>query len=123
MAKRILLPHCGRRGRVARWLDTVRQAVAAEARLDTPLIEQDRCALRPCGGTAAVGIAPFSSTGWIASLGFGSLRVCWLYFAWQACNSIRRRDLRCYERMMTCSYSACCAAIRYDSGCQSCWLD
>ncbi len=63
------------------------------------------------GGVAAIGIAPFSSTGWIASLGFGSLGICWLYFTWQAYWSIRRRDVSRHERMMIYSYSACCAAI------------
>jgi uncharacterized membrane protein len=62
-------------------------------------------------GVAAVCIAPFSSTGWVAGLGFGSLSVIWLYFTLQAYRSVRRRDLRSHECQMIYSYSACLAAV------------
>jgi uncharacterized membrane protein len=62
-------------------------------------------------GVAAVCIAPFSSTGWVASLGFGSLGVVWLYFTLQAYRSVIRRDLRRHESHMVYSYSACLAAV------------
>ncbi len=62
-------------------------------------------------GVAAVAIAPFSSTGWIAGLGFGSLGVVWLYFTQQAYCSVRQRNLRRHERQMVYSYSACLSAV------------
>jgi uncharacterized membrane protein len=62
-------------------------------------------------GVAAIGIAPFSSTGWVAGLGFGSLGVVWLYFTLEAYRSVRQRDLRRHERLMVFSYSACFAAV------------
>ena len=62
-------------------------------------------------GVAAVCIAPFSSTGWVAGLGFGSLGVVWLYFTLQAYRSVRQRDLRRHECQMVYSYSACLSAV------------
>jgi uncharacterized membrane protein len=62
-------------------------------------------------GLAAVCIAPWTSTGWIAGLGFGSLGVVWLYVTLQAYRSIRQRDLQRHKCMMVYSYSACCAAV------------
>jgi uncharacterized membrane protein len=62
-------------------------------------------------GVAAVCIAPFSSTGWVAGLGFGSLGLVWLYFTLQAYRSVRQRDLPKHERQMIYSYSACLSAV------------
>ncbi|MBS0267216.1 MAG: DUF2306 domain-containing protein [Planctomycetes bacterium] len=62
-------------------------------------------------GTAAVCIAPCSSTGWVAGLGFGSLGVVWLIFTWRAYHSIRQRDLYRHECQMIYSYSACLSAV------------
>jgi len=62
-------------------------------------------------GLAAVCIAPWTSTGWIAGLGFGSLGVIWLYVTLQAYKSIRQKDLQRHKCMMVYSYSACCAAV------------
>lgn len=62
-------------------------------------------------GLAAVCIAPWTSTGWIAGLGFGSLGVVWLYVTLQAYKSIRQRDLQRHSCMMVYSFSACCAAV------------
>jgi uncharacterized membrane protein len=62
-------------------------------------------------GVAAVCIAPFSSAGPVAGLGFGSLGVIWLYFTVQAYRSVRQRDLRRHECLMIYSYSACMSAV------------
>lgn len=62
-------------------------------------------------GTAALGIAPSSSTGWIAGLGFTSLAVIWLSVTVLAFNRIRQRDVRQHRSLMVYSYSACCAAV------------
>lgn len=62
-------------------------------------------------GVAAICIAPFSSAGWIAGIGFGSLGVVWLYFTIQAYRSILRRDFFAHENQMICSYSACLASV------------
>ncbi|MBL8817081.1 MAG: DUF2306 domain-containing protein [Planctomyces sp.] len=62
-------------------------------------------------GVAAVCIAPLSSTGWVASLGFGSLGVVWLYFTLRAYQSVRTRDFRSHEYQMIYSYSACLSAV------------
>lgn len=63
-------------------------------------------------GVGAVAIAPYSSTGWVSALGFGSLGVVWLYFTWQAYRSVVwRKDLRAHERQMIYSYSACLSAV------------
>lgn len=62
-------------------------------------------------GVAAVCIAPQTSTGWIAGLGFGSLGMVWLYVTQEAYRSIRQRDLHRHEHMMVFSYSACVAAV------------
>lgn len=62
-------------------------------------------------GAAAVCLSFFASTGWVAGLGFGSLGVVWLYFTLLAYKSIRQRDARKHEAMMTYSYSACFAAV------------
>ena len=62
-------------------------------------------------GAAAVAIAPFSSTGWVAGVGFGSLGVVWLYFTGRAYLSIRQRNVKQHERQMIYSYSACLSAV------------
>lgn len=62
-------------------------------------------------GVAAVCIAPLSTTGWVASLGFGSLGVVWLYFTLRAYQSVRRRDFLSHEYQMIYSYSACLSAV------------
>lgn len=60
---------------------------------------------------AAVCIAPWTSTGWTAALGFGCLGAVWLCVTLQAWNRIRQQDLRGHKCMMVYSYSACCAAV------------
>lgn len=62
-------------------------------------------------GLAAVCIAPFATSGWIAALGFGSLGLIWLYTTLQAYLSVRRRDFVRHERLMIYSYAACFAAV------------
>ena len=62
-------------------------------------------------GVAAVGIAPFATSGWIAATGFGSLGIIWLYTTLRAYLSIRQRDFLRHERMMVYSYAACFAAV------------
>lgn len=62
-------------------------------------------------GVAAVSISPFTSTGRVAGLGFGSLGVVWLVVTVLAYRTILRRDFRSHERLMIYSYSACCAAV------------
>lgn len=62
-------------------------------------------------GFTAIAIAPFSSTGWVAGLGFGCLGVTWIYFTWQAYRSIRNRDVLRHECYMIYSYSSCLAAV------------
>lgn len=62
-------------------------------------------------GVAAICIAPFSSAGWVAGAGFGSLGIVWLYFTIQAYRSIRSRDFLKHENEMICSYSACLASV------------
>jgi uncharacterized membrane protein len=62
-------------------------------------------------GLAGVWIAPQTTTGSIAGLGFGSLGVFWLGVTFQAYYRIRQRDLWRHERLMVYSYSACCAAV------------
>lgn len=62
-------------------------------------------------GVAAVCMAPKSSTGWIAAVGFGSLGAAWLFFTLRAYDSIRRKDVRAHQRLMVYSYAACCAAV------------
>lgn len=62
-------------------------------------------------GVAAICIAPSSSTGWVAGLGFGCLGVVWLYFTLMAYRSVRQRDLPKHERQMIYSYSACLSAV------------
>lgn len=61
--------------------------------------------------TAAIAIAPFSSTGTIASIGFGSLGVIWLATTILAWRSIHQRNWQQHERLMTYSYAACFAAV------------
>lgn len=63
------------------------------------------------GGLSAICIAPFSTAGWIAASGFGSLGVLWLYFTVQAFRSIRQRNIREHENNMIYSYSATLSAV------------
>lgn len=60
---------------------------------------------------AAITIAPFSTTGAVAAVGFGSLGVVWLLVTMQALRSIWAKDFRQHERLMIYSYAACCAAV------------
>lgn len=62
-------------------------------------------------GVAAVCIAPFSTTGWIAALGHTCLGLAWLSFTLQAYRSIRQRDMRRHECQMIYSYSACMSGV------------
>jgi hypothetical protein len=60
---------------------------------------------------AAISIAPFSTTGTIASIGFGSLGVIWLASTILAWRCIHQRNWQQHERLMTYSYAACFAAV------------
>lgn len=60
---------------------------------------------------AGISISPFSTTGLIAALGFGSLGVIWLLVTLQALRSIWAHDLRKHEQLMIYSYAACFAAV------------
>ena len=60
---------------------------------------------------AAISIAPWTSTGWIAGLAFEILGLIWLIVTLQAWVSIRRRNLQQHSSLMIYSYSACCAAV------------
>jgi uncharacterized membrane protein len=62
-------------------------------------------------GTAAICIAPQTTTGWIAGLGFGSLGLVWLYTSIMAYRSVRQGNLRRHRQLMIYSYSACFAAV------------
>jgi hypothetical protein len=62
-------------------------------------------------GVAALGIAPFSSTGWVAALAFEVLAVIWLTVTVLAYRSILRRDVQRHKDLMVYSFSACCAAV------------
>jgi hypothetical protein len=60
---------------------------------------------------AAIGIAPVSSTGWIAAVGFGGLGVVWFVTTLKAYNSIRRGDVPAHGRWAIHSFAACLAAV------------
>lgn len=62
-------------------------------------------------GVAAVCIAPFSSTGWVAALGHTCLGLAWLGFTLQAYRSVRQRDLRRHESQMIYSYASCMSGV------------
>lgn len=62
-------------------------------------------------GLAALSIAPYTSTGWVAALAFGILAVIWLTVTVLAWDSIRRRDVQRHKAFMVYSFSACCAAV------------
>lgn len=60
---------------------------------------------------AGISISPFSTTGFIAALGFGSLGVIWLLVTIQALRKVWARDLIKHEQLMVYSYAACFAAV------------
>lgn len=62
-------------------------------------------------GVSALGISPFSSTGWVAAVAFAMLAVIWLSVTVLAWTSIRRRDVQRHRMLMVYSFSACCAAV------------
>ena len=62
-------------------------------------------------GLASSYLAFFTSTGWIAGLGFGCLGAVWLSVTLRALQKARGRDFIHHEYLMVYSYSACCAAV------------
>ncbi len=62
-------------------------------------------------GLAALGIAPFVETGWVASLGFGSLAILWLYTTFQAYQAIRQHQITNHQQWMYRSYALTFAAV------------
>lgn len=62
-------------------------------------------------GLASIYLSLFTSTGWIAGLGFGSLAVIWLSVTLRALQTARSKDFVNHEYLMVYSYSACCAAV------------
>lgn len=62
-------------------------------------------------GVCAVYIGFYATGGWIASLGFISLGVIWLFTTLKAFFAIRAKDLGLHQGMMIYSYAACFAAV------------
>ncbi len=62
-------------------------------------------------GIAGLYIAVHATGGFIASLGFLSLDVVWLYTTISAYLAIRNKDIVSHEKLMIYSYAACFAAV------------
>jgi uncharacterized membrane protein len=62
-------------------------------------------------GIAALYLAFYATGGWIASLGFGSLAVLWLYTTSKAFLSIRNKEIEKHQQWMIRSYALTFAAV------------
>lgn len=62
-------------------------------------------------GICGVGIGFFATGGWMASSGFISLGLVWLYTTYSAYFGVRKMNLALHEKMMIYSYAACFAAV------------
>ncbi|NNE55875.1 MAG: DUF2306 domain-containing protein [Flavobacteriales bacterium] len=62
-------------------------------------------------GISALYLSFFATGGWIASLGFGSLAVFWVYSTINALLSIRKGRLECHRNWMFRSYALTFAAV------------
>lgn len=60
---------------------------------------------------AGIVLAPASSTGWIAGVGFGALGAVWFGTTLKAYTSIHGGDVATHERWATHSFAACLAAV------------
>lgn len=62
-------------------------------------------------GVCAIYIALYATGGIIATLGFMSLGILWLFFTYRAYFAVRKRDLQLHQGFMIYSYAACFAAV------------
>ena len=62
-------------------------------------------------GLAGFYIAFFASTGTMASIGFGSLAVFWLYTNWKAYQSIKNKQVVVHQQFMVRNYALTLAAV------------
>lgn len=59
----------------------------------------------------AIYLAFYATTGWIASMGFGTLGVIWLTTTLLAYSSVRNGNIQRHQKWMIYSYAACFAAV------------